>query len=683
MIAVALLWSGSARAADSPVPTAAPSVPYLPPLLEPAQNPYLEALYAWAAAELAKPDVPWRACTPQFNVFTGLNRDYGTRDEAEKMMRFIFLVGHPQSKYRGQSELFARLLRRAHAYIDAWDLHGKAYGDNVNDFFALGPALYSFRAIDQLWPTALPPDERARWDRVIRRMADFWLKVYDDGRDKGPYRLGKYCNRDLGVANILLNAGLWLHDQRCLDIARRLVAAQADNLYPDGGWAYIGTQNESCGYHGADTTLLARYWLSSGDATAKDLLVRSQWYGPLSVEAGGVADYWTPPSWKQMWNGGGSNGSEVVASLSGNRYLRTQLDAGLAHPGVDLLATLLYRRDVPGAPLPDHYTVLDRNLQGPRARYGRFSYAATTRVPNPDEPGKATLMGAMIVDPPGSRAYPLHAALMEAMPKVRLTLPGGKLPVWAWLTHHDSNAVTVGRHFAALSSEYGMHTFASSTKGAEVPWTGFQAWLGLRDRLVGLLELAPRGAPIGEEVAAVFRLGVGGTAAGPVKDLRATSERDFEFGDLRLTVHAHNFAQVAPVETKVRVTKAWELTFRDRPSDQPRWCVVELRPAWATGALTAARVVTPDGVTALRVAGPGLRCTLLRNRGRADVTVGLADTLLPGVRATLHAGGAVRTPPPAQVVLPAGAQALVVCSDDDAWRAPGWESFAQMVGGTR
>ena len=675
-----------------------PDVPFLPPLRETMRNPYLEALYAWAEADLAKPDIPWKQCTPQFNVFTGISKSYGTRDEAEQMMRYLWLVAHPQSRYRGNPELFTRLMRRAHAYLDAWDLHGKRYGDSINDFFALGPAAYSFMAIDRLWPDLLLPSQRAQWNNVIRRIGDFWLAVYADGKDKGTYRMGKYANRDIGVANILLNAGLYLKDQRCLDAAKFLVQAQESNLYPDGGFAYIGTQNESCGYHDADTTLLARYYLVTGDNSSRDLLVRSQWYGPLSMEPDGVADYWTPPSWKHNWNGGGSTGGEVVAGLSANPYLRTLLDRGLARSGkapVDLLGMMFYRTDIKPRPLPDNYTVYDRNLQGPRARYGSFSYAATARVPNPDEPGKATIMGAMILDEPPSGGYPLNAALMLAMPQVRTKAGTMKKPDWACLTHHDAGAVTVGRHFSALSAEYGLHTFGSSTKGVEVPWTGFQEWICIKDRLIALVEIAPNGKQSAAEVAAVFRLGVGGTRAGKVKDIRTLDDHSYEYGNLVIKVHDYNFAAYKPEAAMVRISKAVELTFRDSKAaageafrefqpDKPFYCVVEIRPKSTVGELAVKREVRVGGLHGLRVQGKDTQFVLWRNRGKVPVTVNLSGDVLPGMKSSLHLsrafGKAPCSPAPEQVAIPPGEQVLVVSSPDAALHEPGWDSFEQLAG---
>ena len=51
--------------------------------------------------------------------------------------------------------------------------------------------------------------------------------------------------------------------------------------------------------------------------------------------------------------------------------------------------------------MPDNYTIVDRNVDGPRAWYGRFNYAATYHAKAATETatgGHETLMGAMTVD---------------------------------------------------------------------------------------------------------------------------------------------------------------------------------------------------------------------------------------------------------------------------------------------
>ena len=83
-----------------------------------------------------------------------------------------------------------------------------------------------------------------------------------------------------------------------------------------------------------------------------------------------------------------------------------------------------YRDDVKPAAFPDEYTVIDRNIRGPRGRYGGFSFAAPLRVPRQTMPSIRTMIGAMYVDPEykAKKGYPLQAAFAKIAPEVFLEL---------------------------------------------------------------------------------------------------------------------------------------------------------------------------------------------------------------------------------------------------------------------
>lgn len=676
-------WQDIAQALAGPAPAKDTVVPpFLPPLLAAQNNPYVTDLDTWATALTAKPDSVWGKAAPGTPIFKGTGKEYGTRDQAAVAGILYWLVAHPQSPQRGNPELFTRMLRRVHAYLDDYEVRATKYQDDLNDFFALGPALYATNAILTSWPDLILPGQRRQWERAVTKARDFWLKVYQDGQKGGPYRMGRYANRDLGVANILLNAGQILRDPACLEAAKALVEAQRGNLFPDGAFAYIGTQNESGGYHDADTEFLGRYWLVSGDATARDLLVASQWYGLLSMEPTGVAEFWTAPSWKHTWNGSGSTGGELVAGVSGNGHLRTLLDGlrarrkGGGTP--DPLRAMFYRTDVTPRPLPDHYTVIDRNLQGPRARYGRFSYALTTRTPNADEPGKATIAGAMVMDQDATLPYPLNAGVLKLAPQVRCQAKDGKKVDWASLTRGDDAAVLMARDGAAVSVTYGLHQSASSTKGADVPWKARQEWVAIRDRLVALIEIAPEGPQVAEAVTLNVLLGNGGTRAGPRQQARALDDRTWQYGDLIVHVVSMTFAQADLVPTTVRIAPAAELVLKDgrtdtsAPVDRPFQAILEIRPAWVPAA-KAIREVPGGGLEVTTSTGTW---TAWHHQGDAPATLTVpAGTLVitPGAKPQASTG---------PLTLPAQGRALTITGPDATSGQVPWASYAEVAQGT-
>jgi hypothetical protein len=607
--------------------------------------------------------------------------------------------------------VIVRLFRRVHAYADAHGIHGKNYGDITNDFFAIGPAVEAMLKTRESFPDLLLPSDEVRWEAMIKKVRDFWLNSQYKKYQEGLTRMGRYANRDLAVANILLACGLYLNDEECLDAARKLVMAQRENIYPDGGFAYINSQNESCNYHWACTMMLTRYYHLSGQKDVLELVKKSQWYAPLSNEPGAVAEFWTSPSWKHSWNTGTGLGGETVVSLTGNRYERGLMDHYIARRGAaaDPQAAMWYRGDIKAAPLPDNYIILDRNIQGPRGRFGRFSYAANLRKPDDSEPGNATVMGAMTIEKEGEKyGYPLEAVLANIMPRVFVeTTPDDKhkRPDWAYLTCRDESGVSMGRDWCALHTSYQLHTFGSSRKGREVPWEGSQIWLGADGRLFGLLEIAPQGEQDAFEVALSATLGVGGCGEQRRKDLVTHAPHHWSLGSLNLAILKNNFESVRVAETKIRISPASWIVCSTRPinepisdlqetrrgdaplhtfaPDKPHYAVVEV---FADEAASESRVerIAEGALSGLSVRLDEASYTLLLNRGYESLVVDLSQLGLEVTGGWVHYPRSERIAPKPLtgnvVSIPSG-QHRVILSGMPPARASqgGWENFKAMI----
>ena len=123
---------------------------------------------------------------------------------------------------------------------------------------------------------------------------------------------------------------------------------------------------------------------------------------------------------------------------------------------VVLYAATLYRPELKGEPLADNYLVYDRNVQGPRGRFGRWSFAGTTRFLGDGCQGKDTFVGGMVVDEP-TRRYPLNAALQVVTNQFRLQPRKpyeGNCRRWRecrYLSQEERNAVTLAADFATLA----------------------------------------------------------------------------------------------------------------------------------------------------------------------------------------------------------------------------------------
>jgi hypothetical protein len=616
----------------------------VPPLVTNA-NPYLNVMHAGLATTLVSADSLWGKSTTNTAVLTSTSGTYYCRDVGELMEVYLFQFVNPASTNRGRAEVLTRFLRRAHAYADVIDVQDAQYGGSAffYDDFAIGAALCALREFAWLYPGLLLPSQKAMWDRAMNKAAvSLWPKINTD-----PNR-GRYANIDIAGAYEALNFGLYLTNQTYLDRARWLIDARTNDLYADGAWAYIWSQNESRGYHSTDTDYLARYWLVSGYPLCTNLLQRSAWYAPVSNPR--LTEFWTAPSWKHMWNAAvPDTGGEQAIAFSGNPFVRWMQDqyilpAAVAAPN-DWSSrrwdVTFYRTNIAGTPPPTNSTGFDANIVGPRAQVGRFSYAATGRRILDVEPGHYTLMGVGIAQTNGNL---WNAMAMGVYPRVRANLSTNApttgfdninwMRDWGWLTTKLTNDHTVGRDFSAISATYRLHRYNSSTKGAELNWRGRQMWLGLPDRVIGWLSVVPDGvSATAYEVDGVVRLGTGGTVASTTKtNLDLGGGTNFAYGDLRITLHDHNFGSVTNAVVPFRLAQypTTELTLRDPQSvpfngtnlltyttNNEYHFVVEIRPNTTPTAASVIRQTAPNGLRTLTATVSNATYLLLFNPGNA------------------------------------------------------------------
>ncbi len=610
---IAVVRAVAAERGDAPEPEAAlsaapvsptpPNISTLRPLHSVSENPYLARLVAGARTYLASPagTSAWpklTATSPAFFNLIGAS-DQDTRGTAARLEAFLWLFAHPDSPLRHDPAVLEAFLRRAHTYTDGISAASAAgtlkAGQLLLDDFAIAPASSALREFAALYPGLVLPAQRASWDRALRIAADTMM-----GKADG--RPGNYANIDLALSVQLLNFGLHLKDEKLLARSRELLHAQSANILPDGGTHYIWSQNESPGYHDVVAHFIARTYEITGDAAALAMLRRLEWYGPVSV--GRFGEYWTSPSWKHTWNGGEfATGGEPVISVTGNPWVRGMLrppaaDAPLRGWESARSPIAWWRADVAPRPLPDNYTLLDRNIAGPRAWYGRFNYAATLRPIPLNEPGHATLIGAQVLRPDFSRGV----LLMGVYPRVYLGGDRANPRSFAWLTSGLQSTSALGRTWSAFSANYQPHTFGSSQKGKLVPWRARQLWLGLPDRIVGILDIAPESATTAAaKIEGLVRLGIGGTVRGPKQSLMQTAPGRYTFGDLQVILHETGFAAAAIETTPFRVPSApfADLVLSDpAPVSGPRRFVVEIRPAYVT---TDAIIRAAAGTAGLRV----------------------------------------------------------------------------------
>ena len=664
-------------------------------------NPYINRLMLGIKEELKKDDVPWGKSTPTNSAFKALDGPYGARSTANKMQAMLWLLVNPSSPLKGDDEIFKRFLRRYLAYVDAMQ-NGKDIkaGQQIFDDFAIAPASCALREFATLFPNLLLPHQK---ECLYDAMKIGGGIMYGKAKD----RLGDYANIDIALSYELLNFGLFLKDDTLLSKSKFLMEVQAKNIYPDGAIAYKDHQNESHSYHDADVTYLTRYYEVTDDAKCLELLKRTEWYGPVS--SGRLGEFWTVPSWKETWNNSFARpcGGESIASITGNPYLRWMMDFGSDNDKPDIKNwqearpnIYWYRNDVTPKPLPQNYTTIDRNICGPRAWYGQFNYAATLRNIPDNEPGLSTIMGLQTTD----SKFKLSASLMSVYPRIRtkkeVINKDGSINrgAYAWLTSGLKSAVVMGKDYSAIAGTYQLHQYGSSTKGPVVDWKSKQLWLGLPDRVIGLLGIEPlKDQAAAYEVDGVVNLIFGGTGlAETPKKVKELGNNEFAYGDLMVKIHDHNYKSLKAVEVPFRLPKApiTEILMQDKnregdnvehnyPLNTNYHFITEIKTSWAKGDAIVKQLPIQDGVIAFQVDLNAKRYVLFYNDATVDASINLASINLKGTKSSVHLSTVTNAKPivpaPKTYLLPAGQSVIVVFSNDATDHEAGWENYQEMI----
>ncbi len=657
---------------------AATNAPNLSVLRQPSVtdgNPFIDHLTRGAREFLETPDAEWPVRDSGECLFGSATSqgEYNPRTAAARMDALFWLFANPASPLKGDPAVLKPLLGRLLAYCDAIQ-HGDELrgGQGIYDDFAITPASTVIREFEALYPGILLPSDRQLVRDAMRTAGEkihTHVKRHLDNHDEG------YANIDMAMSLQLLNFGLFLGNAEMKETSRQLLDRVGKSVLPDGGFHYIWNQNESVGYHDVIIEFLGRMWEISGEEEPLRILKATEWYGPVS--AAPIAEYWTAPSWKHTWNSElrGTAGGFQVASATGNPYVRGILnlpDVGNLRGWTHSRAPIAwYRSDITPQTVPDRVLFPDRNIVGPRGRFGTFNYAATLRDLPTSEPGHATLVGAMTTTP----SFGLNAIVMGVGPRVLVGSNREEIRSWASITSGMTSSQVFSRRAAAFAASYQLARFGSSQKGPTVPARGQQLWLALEDRLVGLLRIEPTEGDPTDSYEGVLRLGTGGTVSGPAQKLRQTEDGHFAYGDMVVVSHGHNFAAIETAEVPFRIPRypITEIQWRGGEGS-PRWWVVEIRPSDAPP--VRVDIGNPDSsAPGLLVAAGERTWVVVTNFGAEPARVELP---LPAGRNTFFtAGAAPSAEPPA--TLPPGQVLLVVSGGGDSDHLPGWSSYQEMI----
>ncbi|MCX6906879.1 MAG: hypothetical protein NTY01_02425, partial [Verrucomicrobia bacterium] len=437
-----------------------PTLGLMPPILETKGNPYLEPALAEAKRcrdvkqRFPKGEAGYKAFD-NFWQFAG----FGGRSYI-----MTWAACHSASPLRGDPALIAQAMRWMQGVFQnhrGGDLNvGRTGGKgnpgqdpNINRFCYV-PTFEAYLLLRETWPDLIPPSKRKEWEASARAVTEFQLKTYGQKVDR--HGAGWYPNMDVHYLLLMELASRVLGEPRWHAEAERFLKLIANSLYPDGAFTYLGRQNECFVYHEINVTHLARYWQLTGSRVARDLVLASAPYYPNNVEPGGVPEYYTDCFWKHYWGGASPIGPDIVASMlhtfrpkavelaaQNRRVANVELKWAKPSHYYAIYAATLWR-DFPEAPPRDGYILYDRDVQGPRGRFGHWSFAGTTRDHGKGAQGKDTFVGAMLTSKE-KRQFPLDAALQVVTSQYRLQPGGPRYRTCRYLSANEENAVTVAK----------------------------------------------------------------------------------------------------------------------------------------------------------------------------------------------------------------------------------------------
>jgi hypothetical protein len=543
---------------------------------------------------------------------------------------------HPQSPLAGDATLLTGTLRRFQKTFES-NLAGTLDGD----FMVASPAAEMYLLVRTVYPDLILPSRKVQWEAAIKLHADT-IDAQQGAKFRAAVPGTSWVNADVRWMLGLRFAYDVLGTTSYRDTAASALQLISGSLLPDGGFLYDAKQNDVYTYHGDIITALARYWQVTGEPLARELVVDSYWYYPLSVEPNGTPEYSSGASWKHYWNQvTGSEAAYVVAALANSpENLRV---AKWFTPSPSLFLSTFHRADLVASASPQNYITYDRNVMGPRGRFGTFSYVGTASPYTGENRGKRTFVGAMVTDFTGSNnAWRLNAALDSAQTRVRYaTGPdnntigndvSGPTPIVYYdAAQQERNAYTVDDRFATLSTDYVL----SKYKGAAQPnWRGDQQWLFLQDRIVGLATLESLTTQSAYAMVGSLRFVSGRAHWGTARSFVQVNSNTWSYGKLTVRIVEQDYGAVTTSyedtwDDKVDVidNKTGRLNFVDSaaaaanesslisyPAGTRKRYLVEIRPDTTTTApTTLARIEPGNGLRGIDYALGSTRFRTIAN----------------------------------------------------------------------
>lgn len=702
---------------DSPfVPAKAVGFNPVPTHTTSASNPYIAAIHSWAASYLAQSFTGFTKASATNKLFP---KTYDARTLTTTAENLHWLLVSPLSNYRYNVELLRRFLTIVYATSDDYIFNGQepsgvpgTTNNALNDWFTASKACYSWQMAETSFSTYIPNTLklklRAAADSMGTQFHSYIASIY---APNVPINTTvHYANRDVNYAETLIKTGIYRNNTAWLNMGKRIVdSINLTMVYPDGAYSYIERQNEVANYHGGNNNSLAKIWSVSEYQPAWDCIKKTPNFELISIEPRELSEFYTVPAWKTMWNGSSGISAEPLLAITQNPYLKTKYDQFRVVAPYDdemVLSLAYYKANIPALPLPDNYLVYDRNIQGPRGRYGRFSYAATGRavaVPGSNDCGLQTVIGSMETkEGRVANQDEMDAALMAVHSKVhvRKTTAQTEWTDWAYMMSRTNGKSCVGYTASTISTAGVLQYQTSGPNAFETNWSSYQQWITLPDRVIGIVETYPTNNVTTQayEIDGRVRFTYGRAALlNPKYIVTEVAGSKYSYGKYNAIIHNHDFTTVS-VDTagvvrddfrnSMEIIFSYNLsngnTLYNYPGNTKKYFIVEIRDSAATDNATVSRYVNGN-VKGLIVKLNGKSYASYRNDGSA-AAVDLSTVLVAGnTNQVLFSRGDSITKQPVAITstsynIPANEQVLIISTNTpntDLGR--GWMNYNELL----
>ena len=236
----------------------------LPPISEPATNPYVATAFN--------------------GVKVGDTKLYGIQSDPNECLTATMAYFHPSSPFKGQQVILDRLVVLLDSMFTKWYVGKPA---DLGDFPGAMEATYSYLVMKTYGPDKIPAARKTIWETGIRNKNNYMISNNS----------AIFVNNSVGalVMNMEIKRIFAVYlGGLCVDdavVANKGKAAIENclfkNILADGGTHYVSYSNETMGYHGIIVEMTAWYYLITGSSAAFNYLEKLKKYNPISQMSNG------------------------------------------------------------------------------------------------------------------------------------------------------------------------------------------------------------------------------------------------------------------------------------------------------------------------------------------------------------------------------------------------------------